>query len=93
MSSGLPLPVAHKSQGGPPITADGRPSPCSQYLHALREDLECLQPQNHLRWKEVRRVEWIDGLDRAMGYIEENLRGEIDLAEAARHAACSQFHL
>lgn len=28
-----------------------------------------------------------------MGYIEENLRGEIDLAEAARHAACSQFHL
>lgn len=38
-------------------------------------------------------MNWIEDLNRAMGYIEENLTGEIDLAEVARQAACSQFHL
>lgn len=38
-------------------------------------------------------MEWVDDLNRAMGYIEENLAGRIDLAEIARLAACSQFHL
>lgn len=38
-------------------------------------------------------MNWIEGLNRAMGYIEKNLRGELDLTEVARQAACSQFHL
>jgi len=41
----------------------------------------------------ARRVNWIDGLNCAMGFIEENLTGEIDLAKVVRQAACSQFHL
>ncbi|WP_165253041.1 hypothetical protein [Adlercreutzia sp. ZJ304] len=28
-------------------------------------------------------MEWIDDLNRAMGYIEENLRGGIDIGEVA----------
>ena len=38
-------------------------------------------------------MEWVNDLNRAMGYIEENLTKQIDLAEVARQAACSQFHL
>ena len=36
---------------------------------------------------------WTDDLNRAMGYIEENLRGEVSVAEVAKRAACSEFHL
>lgn len=38
-------------------------------------------------------MDWTADLNRAMGYIEENLAGEVNLAEVARRAACSQFHL
>ncbi len=38
-------------------------------------------------------MEWIDGLNDAMDYIEECMPGDIDLAELARRATCSQFHL
>lgn len=38
-------------------------------------------------------MNWTDDLNRAMGYIEENLTGEIDLAKVARQPAYSQFHL
>lgn len=36
---------------------------------------------------------WTDDLNRAMDYIEENLRGEVNVAEVAQRAACSEFHL
>lgn len=36
-------------------------------------------------------MDWIDDLNSAMDYIEENLAEQIDLAEAARRAACSKF--
>jgi AraC-like DNA-binding protein len=62
-------------------------------VHALREDMWGPRPQNGLCRKEVRHMEWVDDLNRAMGYIEENLAGRIDLTEIARLAACSQFHL
>ena len=38
-------------------------------------------------------MEWIDDLNRAMGYIEGQLPGEVDVSEVARRAACSEFHL
>lgn len=38
-------------------------------------------------------MNWIDDLNRAMEYIEEQLPGEVDATEVARRAACSQFHL
>lgn len=38
-------------------------------------------------------MEWVDGLNRAMDYIEENLTGRIDVAEVARRAICSEYHL
>ncbi|MER5837803.1 AraC family transcriptional regulator, partial [Streptomyces sp. NPDC002130] len=34
----------------------------------------------------------IDGLNRALEYIESNLRGEIDTAEMARLATTSEYH-
>lgn len=37
-------------------------------------------------------MEWIDGLNKAIEYVESNLSGEIDPEAAARHAACSAFH-
>lgn len=36
---------------------------------------------------------WTDDLNRAMDYIERNLDGEVSVAEVARRAACSEFHL
>ena len=33
---------------------------------------------------------WIEGLNDAMDYIEANLGGELDLAQAARLAACTE---
>jgi AraC family transcriptional regulator len=38
-------------------------------------------------------MNWTDDLNRAMNYIEENLRGEVSIAEVARRATCSEFHL
>lgn len=38
-------------------------------------------------------MNWTDDLNRAMDYIEENLCGEVSIAEVAKHAACSEFHL
>ena len=32
---------------------------------------------------------WIEGLNDAMDYIERNLEGDLDVARAARLAACS----
>ena len=33
---------------------------------------------------------WIEGLNDAMDYIEANLEGDLDLAHAARLAACTE---
>lgn len=37
-------------------------------------------------------MEWLQGLNHAMRYVEENLTGEITLEGAARRAACSAYH-
>jgi AraC family transcriptional regulator len=37
-------------------------------------------------------MEWSDRMNAAIGYIEDNLAGEIDYAEAAKIACCSTFH-
>lgn len=37
-------------------------------------------------------MEWINRLNDAMEYVEENLTGEITLEGAARRAACSAYH-
>ena len=37
-------------------------------------------------------MEWIDGLNKAIDYIESNLDSEIEPEAAARLAACSAFH-
>ncbi|WP_339279176.1 AraC family transcriptional regulator [Paenibacillus sp. FSL W8-1187] len=37
-------------------------------------------------------MEWLERMNRAMDYIEENLTGEIELSEAARRACCSTYH-
>ncbi|MHC1696198.1 MAG: effector binding domain-containing protein [Eubacteriales bacterium] len=37
-------------------------------------------------------MEWLDRLNKALDYIEENLSGEIDYERAARIACCSVFH-
>ena len=38
-------------------------------------------------------MSWTDDLNRAMEYVENNLSGEVSIAEVARRAACSEFHL
>lgn len=38
-------------------------------------------------------MNWTDDLNRAMDYIEDNLQEEIGMAEIAKRAACSEFHL
>ena len=37
-------------------------------------------------------MEWIERLNRAMVYIEENLDGEIDVAQLGQIACCSAYH-
>lgn len=37
-------------------------------------------------------MDWVEGMNRAIEYIEDNLTGEVDQARAARIAACSEFH-
>jgi AraC family transcriptional regulator len=37
-------------------------------------------------------MDWSERMNAAIGYIEENLAGEIDFNEAAKKAACSLFH-
>ena len=37
-------------------------------------------------------MDWIDGIQRALDYIEANLTEEIDYDRAAREAASSSFH-
>jgi AraC family transcriptional regulator len=37
-------------------------------------------------------MEWSERMNAAIGYIEENLAGEIDFNEAAKRACCSLFH-
>lgn len=37
-------------------------------------------------------MDWIERLNDAMSYVEENLTGEITLEDAARRAACSAYH-
>ena len=37
-------------------------------------------------------MEWLQGLNHALRYVEENLTGEITLEGAARRAACSAYH-
>lgn len=37
-------------------------------------------------------MEWIERLNRALDYIEDNLDGEIEAEQAARIAACSVYH-
>lgn len=36
-------------------------------------------------------MEWLERMNRAIDYIEENLTGEIELSEAARMACCSSY--
>lgn len=38
------------------------------------------------------RMDWIERLNDAMTYVEENLTGDITLEDAARRAACSAYH-
>ena len=37
-------------------------------------------------------MEWIERLNKAIVYIEENLTGEIDYEELGRQACCSPYH-
>lgn len=37
-------------------------------------------------------MEWIERLNKAVNYIEENITGEIDYAQAAKIACCSTYH-
>ena len=37
-------------------------------------------------------MEWINKLNQAITYIEENLESGVDYAEAAKIACCSTFH-
>ncbi|MBD9012845.1 MAG: AraC family transcriptional regulator, partial [Ruminococcus bromii] len=37
-------------------------------------------------------MEWIERLNGAMNYIEENLKNEIDYDKAAKIACCSTYH-
>lgn len=37
-------------------------------------------------------MDWLQRLNDAMAYVEENLTGDITLEEAARRAACSAYH-
>lgn len=37
-------------------------------------------------------MEWLQRLNEAVGYIEDNLDGEMDLAQVARIACCSPYH-
>jgi len=37
-------------------------------------------------------MEWIDRLNKAIEYIEENLRGQIDYEQLGRIACCSSYH-
>ena len=37
-------------------------------------------------------MDWVQGLNQAMDYLEEHLAGEPDLREAARLAGCSAYH-
>jgi AraC family transcriptional regulator len=37
-------------------------------------------------------MEWSERMNTAIGYIEDNLAGEIDFTEAAKKACCSLFH-
>jgi AraC family transcriptional regulator len=41
---------------------------------------------------EVTDMEWLARMNDALVYLEENLDGEVSLAEAARIACCSQYH-
>ncbi|HEX3021419.1 MAG TPA: helix-turn-helix domain-containing protein [Lachnospiraceae bacterium] len=37
-------------------------------------------------------MDWIERMNSALEYIEENLEGEIRMGEAARRACCSEYH-
>lgn len=37
-------------------------------------------------------MEWIEGLNKSIDYIESNLEGEIEIGKAAQLAMCSAFH-
>ncbi len=37
-------------------------------------------------------MDWLDKMNGALNYIEDNLSGEIHLEEAARRACCSSFN-
>lgn len=37
-------------------------------------------------------MEWVEGMNRAIDYMEDNLAGTVDQGKAARIAACSEFH-
>lgn len=38
-------------------------------------------------------MEWVERMNRAIGYIEDHLAEDVDYAEAARIACCSLYHL
>ena len=37
-------------------------------------------------------MEWIERLNNAVTYIEDNLKGNIDIEEASKIACCSTYH-
>lgn len=37
-------------------------------------------------------MDLLEKMNGALTYIEENLTGDIDLKEVARHACCSEYH-
>lgn len=42
--------------------------------------------------KEKVRMDWIERLNKAVNYIEENITEEIDYTQAAKIACCSTYH-
>lgn len=42
--------------------------------------------------KEGKVMDWIEGLQRVIDYMEEHLEEDIDFAEAAKEAYSSSFH-
>lgn len=47
---------------------------------------------NYAVFERIDKVDWLERMNRAMDYIEENLANEIDLKEVAKLACCSTYH-
>lgn len=58
---------------------------------APREKNKKRRRQAHAK-KELRKTDWITGIQNAVDYIEDNITEELDLAVIAQKAACSSFY-